>query len=39
MKLMNHVAAAVSGTVRGVLTENGQMVERGQPLFLVERAP
>jgi acetyl-CoA carboxylase biotin carboxyl carrier protein len=39
MKLMNHVAAAVSGTVRGVLTENGQMVERGQPLFLVEHAP
>jgi acetyl-CoA carboxylase biotin carboxyl carrier protein len=39
MKLMNHVAAAVSGTVRGVLAENGQTVERGQPLFLVERAP
>jgi acetyl-CoA carboxylase biotin carboxyl carrier protein len=39
MKLMNHVPAAVSGTVRSVLAENGQMVEGGQPLFLVERAP
>ena len=39
MKLMNHVPAGVGGKVRGVLAENGQMVERGQPLFLVERAP
>ena len=39
MKLMNHVAAGLSGTVRSVLAENGQMVERGQPLFLVEGAP
>jgi acetyl-CoA carboxylase biotin carboxyl carrier protein len=39
MKLMNHVPAGVGGKVRRVLAENGQMVERGQPLFLVERAP
>ena len=39
MKLMNHVAAGVSGTVHSVLAENGQMVERGQALFLVKRVP
>jgi acetyl-CoA carboxylase biotin carboxyl carrier protein len=38
MKLMNHVAAGVAGTIRSVLAENGQMVERGQVLFAVERA-
>jgi acetyl-CoA carboxylase biotin carboxyl carrier protein len=39
MKLMNHVPAGVSGTVRRVLAGNGQMVERGQPLLLVEVVP
>lgn len=39
MKLMNHVAAGVSGTVDSILVENGQMVERGQALFLVKSAP
>lgn len=39
MKLMNHVSAGVSGTVHSVLAENGQMVERGQALFLIKRAP
>jgi acetyl-CoA carboxylase biotin carboxyl carrier protein len=38
MKLMNHVKAGVGGTVVAVLPENGQMVEHGQPLFLVDQA-
>lgn len=38
MKLMNHVKAGVSGTVVAVLPANGQMVELGQPLFLVDPA-
>lgn len=36
MKLMNEIGADASGTVREVLVENGQPVEFGQPLFLVE---
>jgi acetyl-CoA carboxylase biotin carboxyl carrier protein len=36
MKLMNEVGAEFSGTVREVLVENGQPVEFGQALFLVE---
>ena len=38
MKLMNEIGAEFSGTVREVLVENGQPVEFGQPLFLVEAA-
>jgi acetyl-CoA carboxylase biotin carboxyl carrier protein len=38
MKLMNEIGAEFNGTVREVLVENGQPVEYGQPLFLVEAA-
>jgi acetyl-CoA carboxylase biotin carboxyl carrier protein len=36
MKLMNEVGAEFSGIVREVLVENGQPIEFGQALFLVE---
>ncbi|MCM0605241.1 MAG: acetyl-CoA carboxylase biotin carboxyl carrier protein [Xanthomonadaceae bacterium] len=36
MKLMNEIESEISGKVRSVLAENGQPVEYGQPLFLVE---
>ncbi len=35
MKLMHSVQAGVRGTVVAVCVENGQAVDRGQPLFLV----
>ena len=38
MKLMNEIGAEFNGTVREVLVENGEPVEFGQPLFLVEAA-
>jgi acetyl-CoA carboxylase biotin carboxyl carrier protein len=37
MKLMNEIEAEVSGEIVEVLAENGQLVEFGQPLFLVKR--
>ena len=37
MKLMNEIEAEVSGQIVEVLVENGQLVEYGQPLFLVKR--
>lgn len=36
MKLMNEIEAEVNGTIVEVLVENGQLVEYGQPLFLVK---
>jgi acetyl-CoA carboxylase biotin carboxyl carrier protein len=36
MKMMNSVAAGISGTIVEVLIENAQLVEYGQPLFRVE---
>ena len=36
MKLMNEVKSEVSGKVVKVLVENGEPVEFGQPLFLIE---
>lgn len=36
MKLMNEIEAEVKGTITKVLVENGQLVEYGQPLFLVK---
>ena len=36
MKLMNEIKAEMHGRVLRVLVENGQPVEFGQPLFLVE---
>ncbi|HET6272582.1 MAG TPA: acetyl-CoA carboxylase biotin carboxyl carrier protein [Bacteroidota bacterium] len=38
MKLMNEIEADVSGKVIKVMVENGQPVEYGQPLFLVDKA-
>jgi len=35
MKLMNSVAAGVSGVVTHVFVENAQMVEHGQPLVAI----
>jgi len=37
MKLMNEIEAEVNGQIVEVLAENGQLVEYGQPLFLVKR--
>jgi len=36
MKIMNEIEATHSGTVTKVLCENGQPVEFGQPLFVIE---
>ena len=36
MKLMNELESDCSGTVRKILVSNGDMVEYGQPLFVVE---
>jgi len=37
MKLMNEIEAEVSGKVVEILVENGQPVEYGQPIFLIEK--
>lgn len=37
MKLFNEIEADVRGEIVEVLVENGQLVEPGQPLFLVKR--
>ncbi len=36
MKLMNEIESEVNGVVVKVLAENGQPVEYGEPLFLIE---
>jgi len=36
MKLLNEIESDFSGTVKAILVENGQPVEYGQPLFLIE---
>ena len=36
MKLMNEIEADKTGIVKAILTENGQPVEFGQPLFVIE---
>lgn len=36
MKIMNEIECDVDGTVSKVLVENGQAVEYGQPLFIIE---
>lgn len=36
MKIMNEIEADKSGTVSRILCENGQAVEFGQPLFIIE---
>lgn len=37
MKLMNEIEAEVRGEIVEILVENGQLVEYGQPLFLVKK--
>jgi len=37
MKLMNEIEAEVEGEIVEILVENGQLVEYGQPLFLVKK--
>ncbi|MFS0553961.1 acetyl-CoA carboxylase biotin carboxyl carrier protein [Brevibacillus sp. 179-C9.3 HS] len=37
MKLFNEIEAEVKGEIVQVLVENGQLVEHGQPLFLVKQ--
>lgn len=36
MKIMNQIEAEVSGTVRAVLVEDGQPVEYGEPLIVID---
>jgi acetyl-CoA carboxylase biotin carboxyl carrier protein len=36
MKIMNEIEADMGGTVSKILVENGQAVEYGQPLFIIE---
>jgi acetyl-CoA carboxylase biotin carboxyl carrier protein len=36
MKLLNEIESDVSGTIKAILVENGQPVEYGQPLFIIE---
>ncbi|WP_438432223.1 acetyl-CoA carboxylase biotin carboxyl carrier protein [Gorillibacterium sp. sgz500922] len=37
MKLMNEIEAEVKGEIVEVLVDNGQLVEYGQPLFLLKK--
>ncbi|MCJ0762010.1 acetyl-CoA carboxylase biotin carboxyl carrier protein [Variovorax terrae] len=36
MKILNEIEADKSGTITQILTDNGQAVEYGQPLFVIE---
>jgi acetyl-CoA carboxylase biotin carboxyl carrier protein len=36
MKILNEIEADKSGTITSILCENGQAVEYGQPLFVIE---
>ncbi|VAW58480.1 Biotin carboxyl carrier protein of acetyl-CoA carboxylase [hydrothermal vent metagenome] len=36
MKILNQIEADKSGTVKAILVEDGQPVEFGQPLFIIE---
>ncbi len=36
MKIMNTIEADKAGTIKAILCENGQPVEFGQPLFVIE---
>ena len=38
MKLMNEIESQAAGRIEKILVENGQPVEYGQPLFLIEPA-
>lgn len=36
MKILNEIESDKTGTVRRILSDNGQAVEYGQPLFIIE---
>jgi acetyl-CoA carboxylase biotin carboxyl carrier protein len=36
MKILNEIEADKAGTITEILSENGQAVEYGQPLFVIE---
>jgi len=36
MKLMNEIESEIEGKLIQILVENGQPVEYGQPLFIIE---
>ena len=36
MKLLNEIESDKSGVIKAVLVENGQPVEYGEPLFVIE---
>ena len=36
MKLLNEIESDAAGVVKAILAENGQPVEYGQPLFIIE---
>jgi len=36
MKILNEIESDKSGTVKKILCDNGQAVEYGQPLYLIE---
>jgi acetyl-CoA carboxylase biotin carboxyl carrier protein len=36
MKLMNEIEADAAGTIKAILVDNGQAVEFGQPLFVID---
>ena len=36
MKILNEIEADKSGTISKILCQNGQAVEYGQPLFLID---
>jgi len=36
MKLMNEIEADATGVIKAILVENGQPVEFGQPLFIID---
>lgn len=38
MKLMNEIESEISGTVRKAFVQNGESVEYGQPLFVIDPA-
>jgi acetyl-CoA carboxylase biotin carboxyl carrier protein len=38
MKLLNEIECDFAGRIKAILVENGQPVEYGQPLFVVEPA-
>jgi acetyl-CoA carboxylase biotin carboxyl carrier protein len=36
MKMFNQIEADAAGIIKSILVENGQPVEYGQPLFVIE---